>query len=785
MKTRVQESSLWHSFWQHLLGGGLLGCGVYIIFALLSYSPQDPCFAVATDMVCTNWCGLFGANLAEFGLQFLGGLGITIPFFLIIWGIRLWRGRGGHLWALRLVSFICGFSLLALALGVWWSQAGGMWGYILYSSFPFLSSLWARLAALILGLGCLSWGYGWGINCYLDFFNASLRGASFIGFVGVQLLRIKKRYGTWERTPSEKVDNKPSSRPVFEFSKPEPFLRQTSGGQQKASIPIGKADATSLKEILNEADDQGGVGSSRVPERTLTFGIKGEDKVHPLPSIDLLAQPTRDVHVVINKNDLQNKAAELQKVLKDFGVRGEIIKVNPGPVVSLFELEPAAGIKSSRVISLAEDIARSMHALSARVAIVPGRNIIGIELPNDSRQKVYLRDVLGDKHFTETHAFLPIALGKDIAGRVVVVDLARMPHLLVAGTTGSGKSVGINAMIVSLLYHLSPRQCRFLMVDPKMLELSVYNGIPHLLTPVITEPKKAVQALKWVVQEMENRYRLMSQLGVRNIAGYNQKVREAEKSGTPLKRTVQTGFDEQGKPIFEEQTLALETFPFIVVVVDEMADLMLVAGKDIEAAVQRLAQMARAAGIHLIMATQRPSVDVITGTIKANFPSRISFQVTSKIDSRTILGEQGAEQLLGQGDMLYMSSGGRILRVHGAFVSDQDIEAIVTFFKSTHPPIHEDDLLENLPEESSNMSGEMGDFGSDEESMLYRKAVEIVLQDKQPTASYIQRKLQIGYNRSARLIERMENEGIVSSRNHAGKRTILASGGTREEKYGT
>jgi DNA segregation ATPase FtsK/SpoIIIE, S-DNA-T family len=462
-------------------------------------------------------------------------------------------------------------------------------------------------------------------------------------------------------------------------------------------------------------------------------------------------------------------------VLDDFGVKGQIVKVRPGPVVTLYELEPAPGIKASRIIGLADDIARSMSAVSVRVAVVPGRNVIGIELPNARAETVYLRELLASEAYERTSAKLTLVLGKDIGGAPVIADLAKMPHLLIAGTTGSGKSVGINTMILSILYRLPPDQCKFIMVDPKMLELSIYDGIPHLLAPVVTDPRKAVMALKWAVREMENRYRNMSKLGVRNIEGYNARLEEARKRGESLMRRIQTGFDpETGQPIFEEQELDLNALPFIVIVVDEMADLMLVAGKDIEAAVQRLAQMARAAGIHIIMATQRPSVDVITGTIKANFPTRISFQVTSKIDSRTILGEGGAEQLLGRGDMLYMAGGGRVTRVHGPFVSDEEVERVVSFLKSRAQPDYIDEITEDDGGPLDNYGGADEDSGANE---LYDQAVALVCRERKASTSFVQRHLQIGYNRAARLIEKMEAEGVVSQANHVGKREVLAPPG--------
>jgi S-DNA-T family DNA segregation ATPase FtsK/SpoIIIE len=495
-----------------------------------------------------------------------------------------------------------------------------------------------------------------------------------------------------------------------------------------------------------------------------------------LPSHNLLTAPKASERTTMPKDVIEANATALESVLQDFGVRGEIINARPGPVVTLYELEPAPGIKSSRVIGLADDIARSMSAVSARVAVVSGRNAIGIELPNATREKVYLRELLTTKEYNESAAKLPLCLGKTIGGESVIVDLARMPHLLIAGTTGSGKSVAINTMILSLVYRLKPEQCRLIMVDPKMLELSVYDGIPHLLTPVVTDPKKAVVALKWAVREMEGRYKKMSKLGVRNIDGYNARVAEAKAKGETLSRTVHTGYDkESGEAIYEKEELDLEPLPYIVVIVDEMADLMMVAGKDIEGAVQRLAQMARAAGLHVVLATQRPSVDVITGTIKANFPTRISFQVTSKIDSRTILGEQGAEQLLGQGDMLYMAGGGRISRVHGPFVSDDEVEKVVRHLKAQGLPEYLEEVTasEELEEGEDGAVFDQTGMGMAEGGDLYSQAVAIVKRDRKASTSYIQRRLQIGYNRAATIMERMEQEGIVGQANHAGKREIL------------
>lgn len=500
---------------------------------------------------------------------------------------------------------------------------------------------------------------------------------------------------------------------------------------------------------------------------------------YELPPLSLLTEPKRHTGNTVSQDALEQNARLLEGVLEDFGVRGEIINVRPGPVVTLYELEPAPGVKSSRVISLADDIARSMSAISARVAVVPGRNVIGIELPNAKRETVYFRELIGSEDFEKSRFKLALSLGKNIGGEPVMAQLEKMPHLLVAGTTGSGKSVAINTMILSLLYRLKPDECRMIMVDPKMLELSIYDGIPHLLAPVVTDMKKVVLALKWAVREMEERYKKMAKLGVRNIDGYNQRAAEAKAKGETVMRTVQTGFDkETGQALYEQEEMDLSPVPYIVIVVDEMADLMIQEGKNVEGPIQRLAQMARAAGIHLIMATQRPSVDVITGTIKANFPTRISFQLTTKIDSRTILGEQGAEQLLGQGDMLHMAGGGRISRVHGPFVSDEEVEKVVAHLKAQGRPDYLDAITAD-EDEGAEDEGEggavfdKGAFGAEDGGDVYDQAVKVVLRDKKCSTSYIQRRLQIGYNRAASLVERMEKEGIVGPANHAGKREIL------------
>jgi S-DNA-T family DNA segregation ATPase FtsK/SpoIIIE len=555
-----------------------------------------------------------------------------------------------------------------------------------------------------------------------------------------------------------------------------------------ADAPVGASFAAPREPAPHEAvlHDQAPAGSAgtRPPRGAAARGRqqRAVQEVLPLdeprwrfPSLSLLKPaPPRGT----SGPSVEARAANAQllvSVLADYGVQGTIDKNHPGPVVTLYELVPAAGIRAARVIGLADDVARSLSVTAVRIATVPGRNVIGIEVPNAKRETVYLSEIFASEAWHSYQGRLPLALGKDIGGGPVITDLSRMPHLMIAGTTGSGKSVGINAMILSLLYRMPPEQCRLILIDPKMLELSVYEGIPHLMAPVVTEPAKAVTALKWTVREMERRYRSMSQLGVRNIGGYNDRVADARAKGETISRRVQTGFDpDTGRPTFEEQPLALEQLPFIVVVVDEMADLMMVAGKEIEAAVQRLAQMARAAGIHVIMATQRPSVDVITGTIKANFPTRISFQVISKFDSRTILGEQGAEQLLGQGDMLFMQGGGRIGRVHGPFVSDEEVEEVVKYLRSQGEPAYVDEVTEPDGDDANgNTPALSASLGAEGERGLYEQAIAVVGREGKASTSFIQRHLNIGYNRAAKLIEQMEKDGVVGPANHVGRRDVL------------
>jgi S-DNA-T family DNA segregation ATPase FtsK/SpoIIIE len=733
------------------LGIVLIGLGLYLTLALLSYHGADPSANHAVDNDVHNLAGSLGSYLADPMLQLLGLGASLLGIIPVIWGIRLIVKKQLPNFLLRVPALLfasvafAGFLATVPFPESWpFLTFGGFIGeYLHVESSVYLGKLGFLIFVLALSSSTtiLALGLNW----------EETKIAAQVIAKGMVLGAIGIRYGalaTWN------------------------FLPRLMFWREKKVVPKRPVKDDSIVEMKKEPAEAPKPKRPAVKQTSL----KLSDGYIELPDLDLL-KPAPAQRNTISQSALSQNARLLEQVLTDFGVQGKIIKVRPGPVVTLYELEPAAGTKSSRVISLADDIARSMSAVSARIAVVPGKNVIGIELPNVQRETVYLRELLENPAFDDKNIKLPIALGKDIGGETTVVDLAKMPHLLVAGTTGSGKSVAVNTMIVSLLYRLKPEECRFIMIDPKMLELSVYDGIPHLLSPVVTEPGKAVVALKWTVKEMENRYRLMSTLGVRNVQGYNKRIEEAGKKGEVLERTVQTGFDpDTGKPIYEAQAIEMKKMPFIVVIVDEMADLMLVAGKEIEGAIQRLAQMARAAGIHIIMATQRPSVDVITGVIKANFPTRISFQVTSRIDSRTILGEMGAEQLLGMGDMLYMAGGSKTIRVHGAFVDDKEVNDIVAFLKSQGAPDYVEEVTEadesgSDPLAAYGGTGSSGEGGSDAE--LYDQAVAVVLRDKKASTSYIQRKLRIGYNRAAMLIEQMEEQGVISAPNHAGKREVL------------
>ena len=812
-------------------GLAILAIVAGIVASLATWSVQDPSLSHATETPPTNLLGFPGAAIADLMMQMLGLASGAVLIPVAAWAVRLIMDDPVNAVGRRLLAWLAGSAFAcaffaAIPSPAGWPLPSGLGGLIgdaqLYVSGFLFSPIFGGLAAVPAGLMA-------GIGAFLllayasDFplhvrrrgreddedaeeeyeryeeldedleeqESGSRIGALYHGWLSSRarvrrLLRLSVRpelpsgkagvlKSLWRRLTQEQplvaVPVTGRVEPVFE------------GGD-----PWGPPPEADWQDEDDDEPDTGQAPAKRVtPAKSkLKQGRRASKEAQPsllpnsgyeLPPLRLLAEPKQARTSSAGDTEaLEQNARLLETVLDDFGVKGEIINVRPGPVVTLYELEPAPGTKSSRVIGLADDIARSMSAISARVAVVPGRNVIGIELPNSFRETVYLREILASENFEKSKSKLPLCLGKTIGGEPVFVDLARMPHLLIAGTTGSGKSVAVNTMILSLLYRLGPDTCKLIMIDPKMLELSVYDGIPHLLSPVVTDPRKAVVALKWTVREMEDRYRKMSKLGVRNIDGFNARVAEANRKNETVVRTVQTGFDrETGEPVYEQEEMDLSPMPFIVVIIDEMADLMMVAGKDIEGAVQRLAQMARAAGIHLITATQRPSVDVITGTIKANFPTRISFQVTSKIDSRTILGEQGAEQLLGQGDMLYMMGGGRITRVHGPFCSDEEVEDVIAFLKAQGAP----DYLEEITEETEDGGGfDMpGLVSGGEGDDLFAKAVQVVLRDKKASTSYVQRRLSIGYNRAATLIERMEEEGIISRPNAKGQREILMGEG--------
>lgn len=762
MAKRQKKPTLYYQISRRIYGLALIFATVILWGALTFYSQEDSSFNHAGRKI-SNFLGEFGADSSDIMITFLG---ISLPVFMLAfcrWGYALCLLQPlSHIW-FRLIAWLAGLCFAAMAFNRinMGGEVGKLLSKHLFSVVPDFSYKTECLTTASALMGFLALNFA--VALHLRFWFEIIKSIVLLGGRGIKLFGkliklgfislIKIRIHLPQKKKSEKKE------PVFSMDK----NTEEDGSKDIITAPkIKSKDEPKNKTQTKKSGEKNTVASGYV-----------------YPALDLLSKPKNTNSGVVSEKELEAIARKLESVLQEFGVNGKIVKIRPGPVVTLYELEPAPGTKTARVIGLSDDIARSMSAISVRIAVVSGKNTIGIELPNTTREIVWLRDLFESSGFSDSKNTLNVVLGKDIGGENTYADLAKMPHLLVAGTTGSGKSVGMNSMILSLLYRMRPDECKLIMIDPKMLEFSVYNGIPHLLTPVITDPAKAVLGLKWAVKEMEDRYRAMAQLNVRNISGYNKRLEEIRESGEKPVRTVQTGFDmETGAPIYEQQEIDLTPLPYIVIVVDEMADLMLVAGKEVEAAIQRLAQMARAAGIHLILSTQRPSVDVITGVIKANFPTRISFQVTSKIDSRTILGEQGAEQLLGMGDMLYMPAGQRPIRVHGSFVKDSEVEAIVEFLKKQSKPEYVEAVTEG--ELNTKDSGSvfdrtaMGSASGSGDEDLYEQAVAIVRNDKKTSISYVQRRLRIGYNRAASLIERMEEEGVISAPDHSGKREILS-----------
>ncbi|QMW21805.1 FtsK/SpoIIIE family DNA translocase [Sandaracinobacteroides saxicola] len=738
-------------FLRGVLVVGLLALGFGILLALVSYDPGDPSLNHVTERAAVNWLGRPGAFVADLGLQGFGYAAVLLAVLPLVAGVKLLIGQRVR-WRRALLWLVLAMLLAAFAAGLLWRQPlglldagpGGVAGLIAAKAVDGGSALLLpSLDPALLALG--------------------VAGMCALGALGLLLLAIDLPWRAMLARRAVVADEAPPPLRVRPVREP-------------AVVPVAENVAAPTRPIRAPAAAASSKREAVERQSALALG-----DVAALPPLSLL-KPRAASTVVVDEAALEQNARLLEGVLDDFGVKGRIVGLSQGPVVTLYELEPAPGIKASRVIGLSDDIARSMSAISARVAVIPGRNVIGIELPNARREMVSLSELLASAAFENSGCTLPLVLGKDISGAPVVADLAPMPHLLIAGTTGSGKSVGLNAMILSLLYRLRPDQCKLIMIDPKMLELSVYDEIPHLLAPVVTEPQKAVRALKWAVEQMEDRYRNMAHINVRSIGGFNERVRAAQRAGQSFTKKIQTGWDEDGRPEYEEQTLPLEVLPLIVVVVDELADLMMTAGKEVEFLIQRLAQKARAAGIHLIMATQRPSVDVITGVIKANLPTRISFSVTSKIDSRTILGEQGAEQLLGKGDMLYMPGGKAAVRVHGPFVSDEEVEAVAAFWKAQGSPDYVHGVTEEPPEGDGSDGGVVGGgpgrgggggSGVDAEADTLTQAIQVVATSRRATISYLQRTLRVGYNSAARLIEQMEEMGLVSKPDHVGRREVL------------
>ena len=711
-----------------VLGVSIISIGALGLVSIVTYNSLDKSLNTISDSPPENILGIPGAYASDIMVQFFGILSVMIPIIFIVFGFYKVINKLKAPWIKFIIITFGLFFLSSLFEKIY--GAGGLVGSIALG----------EIEALIYKISL-------GINTNLLENNIFIY--TFFSFIGL-LSSLLITYGLLPGTGKNDADHAISTKEIIEEI-PEKI---TKIKKKKRTIfqPIIKKD----KKVNNEVKK-----SSQVFENASGY---------VLPELDLLSEvPSERKENKVSERQANENRALLTTTLSDFGINGKIISVNPGPFVTLYELEPAPGVKSSRVISLADDISRSMSSTSARIAVIPGKNSIGIELPNDNKETVYLREILESDHFVNKKSGIPLSLGKNIGGDPTIADLSRMPHLMIAGTTGSGKSVGINGMILSILYRFRPDECRLIMVDPKMIELSVYDGIPHLLSPVITNPKKAVVGLKWVVREMDDRYNRMSKLSVRTMEAFNEKAEDYRRKNKKFKRKIHTGYDDEtGQPLYSEEEIEPKRMPFIVVVIDEMADLMLVARNDIEHLVQSLAQKARAAGIHLIMATQRPSVDVVTGTIKANFPTRIAFQVASKIDSRTILNEMGAEQLLGRGDMLYMSDGGKVVRVHGPFVSDDEVERVVGFIRKQETP----EYIESITRDEEDGNSVTSPQGESEDA-LFSQAVSIIIKDKRVSTSYIQRKLQIGYNRAARIIEEMEEKGIISAPNSQGKREVI------------
>jgi len=758
-KTNKNSNSKWQTLKKKLLGIMLILFGIAFYAAIISYRQNDFSFNNVKDGAAQNWLGYFGACLADIS----AGTGLALPLFMLVffvWGYKLLRYGTLLFFKWRLLAFVLG----------------------VLASMPLLNLIFKQPDRFKMGEYPVASNAG---KTMLEPLNTLLSQTRLENYREIILLTILfvivwvafnlvmgLTFKSWYHLMASFIKAFVKTLKGFYHA-----LRGIKDifKKQKSSKRIKNLARVKIEPRLDRQDAEPVKVKAQTKQPTLKVKTINNPKGYQFPSINLLSRPKEKGTQEISQKELDATAHNLENVLQEFGVHGEIVAVRPGPVVTLFEFKPVAGTKTARVIGLSDDIARSMCAISVRIAVVPGTDAIGIEIPNQKRETVWFKDLIEDDAFAQSKNTLNVVLGKDIGGQNVYADLAKMPHLLVAGTTGSGKSVGVNSMILSLLYKMTPEECKMIMIDPKMLEFSIYNDIPHLLTPVITDPAKAVLGLKWAVNEMEERYRKISDLHVRNIFGYNQKLKEIRESGEKPMRTIQVGFDaETGKPIYESQELDLTPMPYIVIVVDEVADLMIMARKEVEAAIQRLAQKARAAGIHLIMATQRPSVDVITGVIKANFPTRISFQVTSKFDSMTILNEKGAEQLLGMGDMLYMPAGSRPLRVHGSFVKDSDVESVVEFLKTQGQPEYVDEVTEG--ELQTKDDGAVFDhtaMGSGSDADLYEQAVQIVRTDKKASASYIQRRLRIGYNRAASLVERMEAEGIVGPADHVGRREVL------------